>query len=200
MTINEHTPDKYQKLKRIVHESVPSNLPTRLTGWDTLKFGVNETAQYDRQWPENFFNVTTFLISLTHQRVLLDAPCSNEKSVFNDEKQLKKWTDKVSRQNAKKQLLWLISALASTKPGGSGNTLLVLSTLNVFIVLYVARTMSVYEMDEIIEKAMKKSRVESTPVKISLEVGSMTKYGWLIMPDSDKNLGPLYLAKLKVSE
>ena len=27
---------------------------------------------------------------------------------------------KVSRQNAKKQLLWLISALAATRPGGTG--------------------------------------------------------------------------------
>ena len=76
MTINEHTPDKYQKLKKAVHASLPSNIPTRLTGWDTLKFGVNETAQYDR--------------------VLLDCPCSDEKRVFNDEKLLKKWTDKVS--------------------------------------------------------------------------------------------------------
>ena len=78
--------------------------------------------------------------------------------------------------------------------------LFILAKVTVGLVLYVARTMSVYEMDEIIEKAMKKSRVESTPVKISLEVGSMTKYGWLIMPDNDKHLGPLYLAKLKVSE
>ena len=102
-----------------MHESVPSNLPTRLTGWDTLKFGVNETAQYDRQWSDIFFALQLFTLPI--YRVLLDAPCSNEKSVFNDEKQLKKWTDKVSRQNAKKQLLWLISALASTKPGGLGN-------------------------------------------------------------------------------
>ena len=124
MTINEHTPDKYQKLKKIVHESVPSNIPTRLTGWDTFKFGVNETAQYDRKWLENvFINVLKLLLCQTTNRVLLDAPCSNEKNVFNDEKQLKKWTDKVSRQNAKKQLLWLISALASTKPGGLGKLL-----------------------------------------------------------------------------
>jgi len=75
VTINEHTPDKYQKLKKVVHASLPSNIPTRLTGWDTLKFGVNETAQYDR--------------------VLLDCPCSDERRVFNDEKLVKKWTDKV---------------------------------------------------------------------------------------------------------
>ena len=76
VTINEHTPDKYQKLKKVVHASLPSNIPTRLTGWDTLKFGVNETAQYDR--------------------VLLDCPCSDERRVFNDEKLVKKWTDKAS--------------------------------------------------------------------------------------------------------
>ena len=71
---------------------------------------------------------------------------------------------------------------------------------NLLKVLYVARTISVYEHDEIIEKAMKKSRVESVPVKINLEIGEKTKYGWLIMPDCNINTGPLYMAKLKVSE
>ena len=64
----------------------------------------------------------------------------------------------------------------------------------------MARTISEYEHDEIIEKAMKKSRVESVPVKINLEIGEKTKYGWLIMPDCKINTGPLYMAKLKVSE
>ena len=54
--------------------------------------------------------------------------------------------------------------------------------------------------DEIIEKALKKSRVESIPVKITLDVGSMTKFGWLIMPDANGGQGPLYIAKLRVTE
>jgi len=69
-------------------------------------------------------------------------------------------------------------------------------------VTYVARTLSQYEHDEIIEKVLKKSRVESIPVKITLDVGSMTKFGWLIMPDEADggNQGPLYIAKLRVTE
>ena len=48
----------------------------RLTGWDAMKFGASETEIFDC--------------------TILDVPSSNEKKVFNDEKEMKKWTDKVS--------------------------------------------------------------------------------------------------------
>ena len=77
ITINEGTPDKYQKLKKCVFDTVSKEVEAqiRLTGWDAVKFGTAETQMYDK--------------------VILDVPCSNEKKVFNDEKQMKKWTDKV---------------------------------------------------------------------------------------------------------
>ena len=74
------------------------------------------------------------------------------------------------------------------------------SNLILIKVTYVARALSQYEHDEIIEKALKKSRVESIPVKITLDIGAMTKFGWLIMPDVDGGQGPLYIAKLRVTE
>ena len=56
-----------------------------------------------------------------------------------------------------------------------------------------------YHKNDFLEVA-KCSTLESVPVKINLEIGEMTKYGWLIMPDCKNLTGPLYMAKLKVSE
>jgi len=167
-TINQGTPDKYQKLKKTVYDTV-SKLEEerlRLTGWDGIKFGASETALYDK--------------------VICDVPCSNERKLFNDEKLMKKWTDKATRQHAKKQLLWLISALASAKPGGT--------------VLYVSRTISEYESDEVIEKALKKSRTQPNVVKLKFDQGQPTKFGWRFLPDQDHHIGPLYISKLSVSK
>ena len=77
LTINQSTPDKYQKLRKTVYETVSKAVESqiRLTGWDPIKFGTSETHLYDK--------------------VILDVPSSEEKKVFNDEKLMKKWTDKV---------------------------------------------------------------------------------------------------------
>lgn len=167
LTINQSIPDKYQKLRKQVYEIITKSVESqvRLTGWDPIKFGTAETHSFDR--------------------VLIDVPCSNERKVFNNEKLMKKWTDKVSRQNAKKQLLLLISALAATRPGGT--------------VLFVSRCLTPYETDEIIEKALKKSRTEPQILKLSLSIGESTSFGWRILPDSN-TFGPLYLSKLLIPE
>ena len=104
-TTNGSTPSTHQKLRsRITEEAAGGGERIRVTGWDAVKFGVAEAS--------------------TYSKVLLVAPSSDEKATFSDEKQLKKWTDKVTRQNAKKQLLNLISALSATAPGGTGKALI----------------------------------------------------------------------------
>jgi 16S rRNA C967 or C1407 C5-methylase (RsmB/RsmF family) len=76
-TINQNTPDKYQKMKSIVYETVSKKEEERLrlTGWDPIKFGVSETQIYDK--------------------VICDVPGSNEGKVFKDDRLMRKWTDKV---------------------------------------------------------------------------------------------------------
>ena len=68
--------------------------------------------------------------------------------------------------------------------------------------IYSVRILSILEViaKTSFSKITKCSTLESVPVKISLEIGEMTKYGWLIMPDCKNLTGPLYMAKLKVSE
>jgi hypothetical protein len=100
-TTNGATPSSHQKLRSRITENAADAERIRVTGWEAVKFGVAEAS--------------------TYSKVLLVAPSSDEKVTFTDEKLLKKWTDKVTRQNAKKQLLNLISALSATSPGGTGD-------------------------------------------------------------------------------
>merc|ERR1712130_315691 len=165
LTVNGSSPDKYQKIKRLLFEYLPAGNDVRITGWDAVKFGVAESGLYDK--------------------IVLQAPSSDERHTFNNENLMKKWTSKVSRQNAKKQLLWLISALAATRPGGT--------------VLYTTRSLSPFENDEIVEKALKKSRTNPAVAKITTDIGEATKYGVHILPDRH-DFGPLYVAKLIIPE
>ena len=76
LTLNEPSPNKHQKIKSLFHSLLPSNDDIRITGWDPIKFGVSESATYDK--------------------VLLLAPSSDERNRFTDENQMKKWTSKVT--------------------------------------------------------------------------------------------------------
>ena len=42
LTINQSTPDKYQKLRKSVYDTVSKSVESqiRLTGWDPIKFGT----------------------------------------------------------------------------------------------------------------------------------------------------------------
>jgi len=164
-TTNGATPSSHQKLRSRITENASNVERIRVTGWDAVKFGVAEAS--------------------TYSKVLLVAPSSDEKVTFTDEKLLKKWTDKVTRQNAKKQLLNLISALSAATPGGT--------------VFYVTKSMSPFENDEVVEKALKKSRTEPVAIKVSSKIGRSTKYGIQILPH-EAPFGPLYVSKLKIQE
>ena len=62
-------------------------------------------------------------------------------------------------------------------------------------VLYTTRSLSPFENDEIVEKALKKSRTNPVVAKIATDLGETTKYGVHILPDQH-DFGPLYVAKL----
>ena len=182
-TTNGATPSSHQKLRSRITENASNVERIRVTGWDAVKFGVAEAS--------------------TYSKVLLVAPSSDEKVTFTDEKLLKKWTDKVTRQNAKKQLLNLISALSAATPGGTGDfekkTRKCKNFEYFFSVFYVTKSMSPFENDEVVEKALKKSRTEPVAIKVSSKIGRSTKYGIQILPH-EAPFGPLYVSKLKIQE
>ena len=48
LTVNGSSPDKYQKIKRLLFEYLPAGNDVRITGWDAVKFGVAESGLYDK--------------------------------------------------------------------------------------------------------------------------------------------------------
>lgn len=75
LTVNGSNPTKFQKMKPLIQKHLPRDKDVRITGWDPIKFGVAESGMYDK--------------------LLLQAPSSDEKQTFSNETQMKKWTNKV---------------------------------------------------------------------------------------------------------
>lgn len=68
---------------------------------------------------------------------------------------------------------------------------------DLYTVIYTTRTISPYENDDIIEKAVKKSRQSPTVIKINSDIGEVTKFGIQVLPDTE-SFGPIYVAKLRI--
>jgi len=120
--------------------------------------------------------------------VLLDAPCSSERHLLHDPKELAMWTPKRTRQNAKRQFDILLQAIQLVKPAGR--------------LLYSTCSISPLENDELIEKLLKKRSAliqvapsdiwPLSPVALGAEV---TTYGFMFYPDTS-DWGPMYICLL----
>jgi hypothetical protein len=75
LTVNGSNPNKFQQMKPFLHKYLNQTEDIRITGWDPTKFGVAEAHMYDK--------------------ILLQAPSSDENKTFSNEAQMKKWTNKV---------------------------------------------------------------------------------------------------------
>ena len=77
LTVNGSNPNKFQKLKPLLHKHLPRDTDVRITGWDPNKFGVAEAGIYDK--------------------ILMQVPSSDERCTFRNETLMKKWTSKVNQ-------------------------------------------------------------------------------------------------------
>lgn len=115
-----------------------------------------------------------------YDKILLDVPCSSEKHVMESEKHLIEWSEKRSKRLAALQWKMLASSWLVLKEGGR----LVYSTCSI----------SPYENDAVVEKLIKKHRVNV--VRSELEIGEKTKHGHLLLPDQC-DFGPFYFSILE---
>ena len=96
----------------------------------------------------------------TFDRVLLDAPCSSDRYLIQDNFRMAGWSVKKSREFAKLQKELLVSALRTVKVGG--------------VVVYSTCTLSQIENDDVIslgtEQAYKSYGIESKIVDLSSSV------------------------------
>ncbi|PRP87724.1 hypothetical protein PROFUN_02424 [Planoprotostelium fungivorum] len=118
-----------------------------------------------------------------YDRVLVDAPCSSERHLLKDMTEFLKWTPKKTGNASKEQLKILKSAIMAVRVNG--------------LVVYGTCSISTKENDDVIEKILKKSKINIEVMRREWAIGERTKYGWIVLPDDGHGWGPLFFTILK---
>jgi 16S rRNA (cytosine1407-C5)-methyltransferase len=112
--------------------------------------------------------------------VLLDAPCSSERHVLQNEKALEAWTPARPRDLARRQWSLLSAAFLLLRPGGS--------------LVYATCALSDEENDAVVSRLFAKYGEEAVKEEPGFTEGEKTAYGRLILPDACGGMGPMYVA------
>ncbi len=165
---NELSSDRRRRLKDVIATHVPpgDQALVEVTGFDGNLFGLKQKSAFDR--------------------VLLDAPCSSERHMMEDDPSVPEWKESRTRQLAMRQYSLICSAILALKEGGT----LVYSTCSI----------SPLENDGVIERVLKRKgdQVELDPDTTDLSDLEATQFGFQIFPDRSQGAGPIYIARLKV--
>lgn len=164
---NDRSASRRNRLSNVLNTSLSPILRSviQITSYDSSKWGLYEKNIYDR--------------------ILLDAPCSSERHVFNSPAHLEQWSETRTKQLSERQFPMLAAALDAAKSEG--------------IIIYSTCSVSPMENDGVIQKLFKKredmfSILEATEYP---ETGEKTKYGIQLMPDRCGGAGPIYFAVIK---
>lgn len=174
LTSNEYSKDRYIRLKNVIQEHLPLEISQKIkvTCFDGSTWCKYTGEEYDC--------------------ILLDAPCSSERHVLNDEKYLAQWSPARIKTLAIKQWSLLSSAFRVLKPDG--------------YLLYSTCALAREENDGVIEKLIKKfdnlSIIDINFEKIyrmenNLPPIEKTKYGYHVLPDISNGAGPLYFCLIQ---
>ncbi|CAG8491195.1 1605_t:CDS:10 [Rhizophagus irregularis] len=108
-----------------------------------------------------------------YDKILVDAPCSSERHLINDQKELLMWKKSRSNNFSKKQYKILLGAVKALKVNG--------------ILVYSTCSISNLENDRVIKKILENSwvRLEVIKRKSGWEIGEETEFGWIILPDKN---------------
>lgn len=134
----------------------------KVTGHDASKWCLYEKNVYDK--------------------VLLDAPCSSERHVLEDSKELSRWAPGRTKAIAVSQFAMLASALDIVKIGGT--------------VVYSTCALSQLENDDILRKLEQKRKGRYELIRPEFPFGGPTEFGWQVLPDTT-GWGPFYLAVIR---
>lgn len=178
LTSNERSRDRFQRLNKVVEESVPESIRRNIS---TTCFDGATMCNFGRE---------------KYESILLDAPCSSERHVIQDQKYLALWTKSRVKTIYMTQWSLLSSAVLLLKPEGH--------------ILYSTCALTREENDDVIKKALKKyenldiQRINVNEIRENLSlhfpgVSSIpgveeTEYGYHILPDRQKGAGPIYLS------
>ncbi len=172
---NELSAKRRHRMMTVIKRYLPKEVRSlvRMRGEDGSRIGLHEKQSYDK--------------------ILLDAPCSGERGLFEKPSEIEQWKEKRTKSFAIRQYALLASAFMALKPGGR----LVYSTCSI----------SPYENDGVIEKFIKRQEKKGdASFKIHPHqegsLGESTKYGTQFLPDK-MGWGPIFfvvIEKLDVSK
>jgi 16S rRNA C967 or C1407 C5-methylase (RsmB/RsmF family) len=120
-----------------------------------------------------------------YDKILVDAPCSSERHLIHNQKELLIWKESRSKNFSKKQYNILLGAVKALKVNG--------------ILVYSTCSISNLENDHVIKKVLENSwvKLEVIKRKYGWEIGEETEFGWIILPDKCDGWGPMYFSILK---
>lgn len=192
LTSNERSAERKHRLSKVVEEHIPSR----------IKENITVTCSDGAVWCKTKSNC--------FDRILLDAPCSSERHVLQDEKYLAQWSPARIKTLSMEQWALLSSAYRMLKDNGT--------------LLYSTCALAPKENDEVIERLFKKfdncvnlsfesekyqnlkndeAKLQLFTDNVSLPDFERTKYGYQILPDKQNGAGPIYFSiimkKLNIS-
>jgi len=164
LTVNDRSSQRRERLKRVLNDYVPSDVRKRIqvTGHDASRWCLHQQNAFDK--------------------ILVDAPCSSERHVLSDPRELAQWTPARSKQLAQRQYAILASALQVVRVGGR--------------IVYSTCALSERENDSIIARLLRKRKGEAEVIRVTSPLGEETQHGHLILPDTS-GFGPIYFSVLE---
>lgn len=160
LILNELSADRRHRLIKIVQQYLPRQIREQVwvKGKDGVRFGL--------EMPDTF------------DAILLDAPCSGERHLMGNPKELADWRPQRTKGLAQKQYSLLSSAWLALRQGGR--------------LMYSTCALSPLENDGVIEKLLKK-KTDAVVLKQSLLGPKFeeTQFGRVYAPDRS-GFGPMY--------
>ena len=161
---NEPSPGRRERLMKVIQQYVPRDVRER------VRVTGKEGGLFSKSHPEIF------------DRILVDAPCSGERHLLENAKEMKVWSPSRSQRLAREQYALLSGALEALKPGGT--------------IVYSTCALSSLENDAVLEKFLKKKGDRADVVPLDAPQGSeRTLYGVQFLPDR-LGYGPLFAAQI----
>ncbi len=166
---NDRSSSRRARLHRVLQDHLEDQERSviRVTGHDASRWGLYEQNRYDR--------------------ILLDAPCSSERHVLQEPRELNRWGAGRTKRLALQQFAMVAAALEAVKPGGR--------------IVYSTCALSPLENDGVMAKLLKKRPGASLLSKPEgIPWGEPTEHGWIILPDRAEGRGPMYIAVITKRE
>ncbi|MCQ2573405.1 MAG: RsmB/NOP family class I SAM-dependent RNA methyltransferase [Treponema sp.] len=179
LSSNERSPERKHRLSTVVQNCLPSDISER------VKTSCSDGATWCTRQVECF------------DSILLDAPCSSERHVYNDPKYLNVWTPSRIKTVSNEEWALLSCAFRLLRPEG--------------YLLYSTCALARDENDGMLERLLKKFKgqvqimectnfsEENLPawIKTKLPVPEKTEYGYHVLPDQSDGAGPIYFSLVK---